>query len=38
MNCVFTQFHSRLDALNAVPAPASLMQQYKQHHEFEHIA
>ena len=21
-----------------MPAPASLMQQYKQHHEFEHIA
>lgn len=37
IHCVFTQFHSRLDSLNAYPAPIELGQQYEKENEFNHI-
>lgn len=37
IRCVFTQFHSRLDSLNANPAPQELSQQYEKDNEFNHI-
>lgn len=37
VNCVFTQFHSKLDSLNSSPAPKSLVNQYSKHKEFNHI-
>lgn len=37
IHCVFTQFHSRLDSLNANPAPLELNQQYENDNEYNHI-
>lgn len=37
LECVFTQFHSRLDSINSKSAPMELIDQYRDHNEFPHI-
>lgn len=37
LECVLTQFHSRLDSLNSEKAPCELINQFSNHNEFSHI-
>lgn len=37
LECVLTQFHSRIDSLNSEKAPCELIKQFSNHNEFSHI-